>query len=296
MIQPDSFCQQHVTHINQCLTTLFDDLTQPPAKELLDAMAYSTLSGGKRIRALLIYATGHLLNIDRCKLDQLAMAIECIHAFSLIHDDLPAMDNDVLRRGKPTCHVAFDEATAILAGDALQTLAFEIISNPKCHLLTAEQKIKMLHTLAHASGWLGMAGGQYLDISQQAYDIDSLQTLHRLKTGMLIEASVKLAYQASDDTTDAQQQVLDQYGLHIGIAFQIQDDILDITQSSDILGKSAQKDVHDGKVTYVSELGLTGAKQALDHHYQQALTALTAFPDQTDLLEWLASHIVQRHC
>ncbi len=295
MTQTELFCQQHVAHINQCLATLFNH-SNSPAEKLSQAMAYSILSGGKRIRALLIYATGQLLNIERAKLDPAAMAIECIHAFSLIHDDLPAMDNDALRRGQPTCHIAFDEATAILAGDALQTLAFEIISAPDNNLLTAEQKLQMLQTLAHASGRHGMAGGQYLDISQQAYDIDTLQTLHRLKTGMLIEASVQLAYQASHRMTQQQQRALDQYALHIGIAFQIQDDILDATQSSAVLGKSAHKDADHGKLTYVSELGLVGAEQALDKHHQMALNALTAFPNQTDLLKWLASHIVQRQC
>lgn len=282
--------QQYQHHINAKLENLLTPQTEPT---LTDAMAYSLLSCGKRIRALLIYATGELLQLPREKLDAAAMAIECIHAFSLIHDDLPAMDDDTLRRGQPTCHIAFDEATAILAGDALQTLAFEILSTATDQL-NADQQLSMLHTLAKASGHHGMAGGQYLDVQQQANTLTDLQNLHHHKTGKLIEAAVALGYLASESCSAAQRQALDTYAFHIGIAFQIQDDILDATQTSEILGKTQQKDLHQGKFTYVQALGLDGAVSSLKQHHTQALTALQTFPTHTDLLECLANHIVQR--
>ncbi len=266
--------------------TALDDTMQ-------EAVSYAALGGGKRIRPFCILSLGAALGVDREILLPAAIAVEMVHAYSLVHDDLPAMDDDTLRRGQPTCHIAFDEATAILAGDALQTLAFEILSTATDQL-NADQQLSMLHTLAKASGHHGMAGGQYLDVQQQANTLTDLQNLHHHKTGKLIEAAVALGYLASESCSAAQRQALDTYAFHIGIAFQIQDDILDATQTSEILGKTQQKDLHQGKFTYVQALGLDGAVSSLKQHHTQALTALQTFPTHTDLLECLANHIVQR--
>ncbi len=233
-------CQERV---NAALQGCLPALSAVPAR-LHEAMRYSVLNGGKRLRPLLVYATGFMLAIPFEQLDAPACAVELIHAYSLIHDDLPAMDDDDLRRGKPTCHKAFDEATAILAGDALQTLAFHIIATQADIFVQPKQCVAMLTTLTEVCGSKGMTGGQMLDLAAtgQILDVDSLEFIHQLKTGALIRASVRLAGLVSGATSEADLAMLDTFAMHIGLAFQIQDDILDIESSTAVLGKQQGAD------------------------------------------------------
>ena len=207
------------------------------ATQLLDAMRYATLAGGKRLRALFVYAAGEALNVDLNLLDFPASAVEMIHAYSLVHDDMPAMDNDNLRRGKPSCHIAYGEATALLTGDALQSLAFETLCN---NPLNPAQQIKMVQTLAQCSGLMGMAGGQAIDLASVGLglDVNTLQTMHELKTGALIQASLQMGAYASPHVSEATLSQLSEYGVCIGLAFQVQDDILDVISDTNTLGKS----------------------------------------------------------
>lgn len=263
---------------------------------LAEAMAYSVLDGGKRIRAALVYAAGHACGAKGEALNQLAAAVESLHAYSLIHDDLPAMDDDALRRGKPTSHIAFDEATAILAGDALQSLAFELIANLDTDDVSAEQQVKMLQVLGKAAGANGMVAGQMLDMEaeQRAVSLAELQQLHAHKTGALINASIKLGALASAEVTAAQLQVLDTYGKAIGLAFQVQDDILDIESDTQTLGKAQGADIARGKSTYPALLGMDAAKQKAHDLLNQALEQLEMFADQGQPLAYLAKLIVTR--
>lgn len=263
--------------LQQRIESKLDALFSTPShsERLLAAMRYSTLNGGKRIRALLVYAVGLSIGADLDMLDRPAMAIELIHAFSLIHDDLPAMDNDDLRRGKPTCHIAFDEATAILAGDALQTLAFEILSEPHADL-SPKAQCAMIHTLTRATGYRGMAGGQCIDIEScgKKLDLPTLKTMHHLKTGRLIEASVQLGYLASGLQKGPTQDELDAFARLFGLAYQIQDDILDVTQETQTLGKTAQKDLIQNKPTYPSIMGIEASQTYLKETTDKALHIL----------------------
>lgn len=260
---------------------------------LHDAMRYACLSGGKRIRPLLVYATGRTLDIKREKLDVAAAAVEFIHAYSLIHDDLPAMDNDELRRGKPTCHIAFDQATAILAGDALQTLAFEIIANAEN--IKPESRIKMISCLAKGAGSFGMVGGQAIDISAQndLIDAEQLTHMHRCKTGALIRASVQMAALVEPVAKDTFNQ-LTLFAECLGLAFQVQDDILDVVGDTSIMGKKQGKDQRNNKTTYPSMLGLTGAQQWLHQLQQEALGLLSQIDGDTDYLKHITNFIVAR--
>ena len=253
---------------------------------LLAAMRYSTLAGGKRLRAALTYATGECCGADGGVLDQAAASIECMHAFSLIHDDLPAMDDDALRRGMPTCHVVFDEATAILAGDALQTLAFELLSAPQSKLVPAQQ-LAMVRCLATASGANGMAGGQWLDVTGSHFQLShvKMKQVHALKTGCLIEASVLLGVLASPHWQHRLWKAsLHRFAEHLGVAFQIQDDILDVTSSTETLGKAAGKDAQQGKNNFAVRLGVDVAKQQVAEHLDQAKASLKAIPNAVPLL------------
>ena len=265
-----------------------------PSPKLLDAMRYSLLSGGKRIRPILTYASGRAIGEINTATDAAACALEAIHAYSLIHDDLPAMDDDDLRRGQPTCHKAFDEATAILAGDALQALSFE-------HLATlpetrAKIRIQLVQLLAQASGPAGMVGGQAIDLQavNQTLDLEHLQQMHRCKTGALIKASVLMGAMASGKASTNQIHSLTAYADAIGLAFQVQDDILDVTSDTQTLGKQQGADEAHNKPTYVSLLGLDGAKAKTLELYQQALDSLHHFDDGADMLRDLAQYIVQR--
>lgn len=259
---------------------------------LHSAMRYGTLNGGKRIRAQLVYATGFLLGCRVENMDPAAAALELIHAFSLIHDDLPAMDNDALRRGKPTVHVAFDQATAILAGDALQTLAFETLASADW---PDAVKVSVLKLLLSATGSKGMCGGQQLDMdaSGKTLGLDELQRVHALKTGALIKAAIlipaAIAGADSDDT-----EALKAFADDLGLAFQIQDDILDIEASTEQLGKSAGKDAAQAKSTYPALLGLDGAKTLLTQLAERMAARLRRFDDRADRLRELAEFAVNR--
>ncbi len=268
---------------------------RPQTDKLWEAMRYSVLIGGKRLRPILVLATADALNtpnIVQTDIIQVAIAIEYIHSYSLIHDDLPSMDDDDLRRGQPTCHKAYDEATAILAGDALQALAIERVLTTQ---LTPEQKVAIASTLASASGANGMVGGQAVDLEavNSNIGIDELETMHHLKTGALIRASVLMGAQCGNATAE-QLQNLDHYAFCIGLAFQIQDDILDIEGATETLGKHQGADANLNKPTYPSVLGLEQAKQRAGDLHDQAIQALASFGPEADFLRELAHYIIQR--
>jgi len=265
---------------------------------LQQAMHYSLINGGKRIRPVLVYATAAAITTDvspvvTANLDRIACSIEMIHAYSLIHDDLPAMDDDDLRRGQPTCHRAFDEATAILAGDALQARAFELLTEltecpPHIHL-------NLLRILTQASGQRGMVGGQLIDLESvdKPIDVQQLETIHRLKTGALIRASIAMG--ATLTGADRQQlEQLDCYGDAIGLAFQVHDDILDIEADTATLGKTQGADIALNKPTYPSLLGIDGAKAKAAQLHQQSLTAIEHFDVNALLLRELSGYIISR--
>lgn len=277
--------------VNQWLTHYLPDPGICPVR-LHQAMRYAVLLGGKRVRPLLVYFTGRALEVADNWLDAPACAVELIHAYSLTHDDLPAMDNDDLRRGQPTCHKAFDQATAILAGDALQTLAFQVLASaPE---LSPSARLEMVGALALASGSRGMAGGQALDMAGQAGNLVELENLHIHKTGALIRASVKLGALCQPHVTPEQLERLEHYAKCVGLAFQIQDDVLDVESDTATLGKTQGKDAQQGKATYPALLGLPEAKHMAGELVEQALDSLTSFSPQADALRWLASYIVSR--
>ncbi|MBF0220301.1 MAG: polyprenyl synthetase family protein, partial [Gammaproteobacteria bacterium] len=264
-------------------------------QRLQEALSYSTLAGGKRVRPLLIYLTGALFAVEAEMLDAAAVAVELIHTYSLIHDDLPAMDNDALRRGRPTCHIAFDEATAILAGDGLQALAFHHLA---CATrLSSEQRLAMLATLTAAAGVTGMVGGQMIDMASEGKSLTlaALTDLHRRKTGALIAASVRMGYLAATNCSETAATALDNYAAAIGIAFQIRDDILDVVGDSKDLGKHSGTDVMAQKSTYPSLLGLAGAKAQLADVLNSARHALTPFGTAAAGLLAMADYIGSRH-
>lgn len=268
-------------------------LAQDPT-QLRAAMRYSLFNGGKRVRPILAYAAALAVKpgINLNLIDPIAAALECLHSYSLVHDDLPAMDDDDLRRGKPTCHIAFTEATAILAGDGLQTLAFNLLTTTD---LPAATQIKLIRQLAQGSGVDGMVLGQAIDLAAVDHQLDlaQLETMHRHKTGALIRASVAMgAISAGAD--DNQLAALDGYAAAIGLAFQVQDDILDVTSDTATLGKQQGADIARNKPTYVSLLGLDAAKAKADELYRQALGALSGFDESAAPLRQLASYIVQR--
>ena len=280
--------------INQFLANQFEEIDSYNAP-LRDAMKYGLLLGGKRVRPFLVYATGKMLGAEMSVLDYAAAAIEAIHAYSLIHDDLPAMDNDELRRGQPTCHIAFDEATAILAGDALQAFAFEILTDSPS--LSAEQKLQLVKVLAQASGVQGMCLGQSLDLisEHKQVNLDELELIHRNKTGALLTAALKLGFICSPHFKNKElEQQLERYSQAIGLAFQVQDDILDIEGDSAEIGKPVGSDLGLDKSTYPKLLGLEGAKQKAQELYQTALHELDNLPFDTTALRALAEFIVNR--
>lgn len=263
---------------------------------LHSAMHYSALGGGKRVRALLCYAAAEMCDTNITIADAAASAVELIHAYSLVHDDMPCMDDDDLRRGKPSCHKQYDDATALLVGDALQSLAFEVLSQPQlCNntSLQARQQIDMLNILAKASGSTGMAGGQAIDLASVGKPLTQteLESMHHLKTGALILASVLLG--AVSGST-AQMAAVRSYASNIGLAFQVVDDILDVEADTATLGKTAGKDANSNKPTYVTILGLELAKQHAQQLYEDAITALAPFGDSAQRLRELAGFIMQR--
>ena len=270
------------------------DAHAQPGTRLHAAMRHATLLGGKRMRPLLVHATGALLGADAAALDAPAAAVELIHAYSLVHDDLPAMDDDALRRGQPTVHVAFDEATAILAGDALQSLAFRVLADGP---LPAEARIAMVRELATAAGAAGMCGGQAFDIDATGRGgdiaLDELRRLHALKTGALLRCAVRLGAIAGAADADA-AAALDRYADALGLAFQIRDDLLDIESDSATLGKTAGKDLAQNKATFPALLGVDGARAALAEQAEAMRAALTPFGADADVLAALARQVVER--
>lgn len=266
---------------------------QVPAR-LAAAMRYAVLGGGKRLRPLLAYAAAEAAGGSGTDADLAACAVECIHAYSLIHDDLPAMDDDALRRGQPTCHIQFDEATAILAGDALQALAFEVLAT--AGTVSDGVRLQMVRELAQASGWQGMVAGQALDIEATGSlpAESSLSHMHGLKTGALISASVVLGALATDAANPAQIAALRQFAGLAGLAFQIRDDILDVEAPTAATGKQQGKDARLNKATYVSVLGMDGARQRLAQTAAEAEAALMAFDVRATRLRQLCRYLVER--
>ncbi|UQA52176.1 (2E,6E)-farnesyl diphosphate synthase [Vibrio sp. ED002] len=286
-----SYQQRNNQQLNQWLEQL-PHQEQP----LIQAMKYGLLLGGKRVRPFLVYITGQMLGCEPEDLDTPASAIECIHAYSLIHDDLPAMDDDDLRRGQPTCHIKFDEATAILTGDALQTLAFTILAEGELNPNAESHRIKMVQALAQSSGANGMCVGQALDLGAEnrRVSLAELEEIHRNKTGALINCAVKLGALAAGDKGLDVMPHLERYSRAIGLAFQVQDDILDIISDTETLGKPQGSDQELNKSTYPSLLGLEGAMEKAHTLLKEALQALEAIPYNTQLLEEFARYVIER--
>jgi geranylgeranyl pyrophosphate synthase len=259
-------------------------------------MRYAVLGGGKRIRPILVYATGAALGAPLNAMDGPACAVELIHAYSLVHDDLPAMDDDDLRRGRPTCHKAFGEALAILAGDALQALAFEVLATDEQMLVSAERRARMMHVLTRAAGGEGMVGGQAVDLEAvgRQLSLEQLEDMHLRKTGALIRASVALGALSAPQADDAVLSRLDAYARCVGLAFQIRDDILDVEGETATIGKTRGADALRNKPTYTSVLGLEGARERARGLLERALAELDGLGAEADTLRWLSRHIVER--
>ncbi len=268
----------------------------PPEHNLAKAIRYSVIGGGKRIRPAMVYAAGEAMGVSTDLLDIPACAVEMIHAYSLVHDDLPAMDNDDLRRGRPTCHKAFDEATAMLAGDALQALAYEILAKDDHKELTPEHRIEMLSLLTEASGAHGMAGGQAVDLASvgKQLTLEQLEHMHRLKTGALIRASVLLGGMCKQDVTQEELDLLSNYALCIGLSFQIQDDILDVVGDTETLGKPQGSDEKQEKPTFPAIIGLEESRQRAMQQHELALKILEPLDEKADSLRELSAYIVKR--
>ena len=280
--------------MERALESLLPTPTTEPVR-LHDAMRYATLGGGKRVRPMLAFAAGLVTEADPERLKIVASAVEIIHAYSLVHDDLPSMDNDVLRRGRPTCHVEFDEATALLAGDALQALAFELMATYRL-ADSSETQLKMQQLFARACGSHGMAGGQAIDLASVGKQITlpELEFMHILKTGALIRTSVLLGAYCGKPLADDEMAHLDRYGKLVGLAFQVVDDILDCESNTEKLGKTAGKDQDANKPTYVSLMGLIPAKDFAAELLRDALDAVSGFGENASRVRQLARFIVER--
>ncbi|MDO4641273.1 MAG: polyprenyl synthetase family protein [Neisseria sp.] len=261
---------------------------------LHDAMRYAALDGGKRLRPLLVLAASELGEAEHAAVEKAMAAIEMMHVYSLVHDDMPAMDNDSLRRGKPTCHIQYNEATALLTGDALQTQAFDVLSRPTA--LPPERQLKMIAVLARASGSLGMAGGQAIDLANVGQNLTQaeLEHMHSLKTGALIRAAVALGALCCPDLSETDLQHLDQYAAKLGLAFQVIDDVLDCEADTATLGKTAGKDADNDKPTYVKLMGLATARNYAETLIAEALEQLSSFDNKADHLRMLAEFVIQR--
>ena len=265
-----------------------------PAR-LREAMQYSVLGAGKRVRPLLAYASGELCGVQEQAVDSIAASVELVHAYSLVHDDLPAMDDDDLRRGRPTTHRAFDEATAILAGDALQALAFEILCTDEILSVQPERQIKVICWLARAVGPAGMVGGQALDLAAEGKKLaeHSLEEIHRRKTGQLIRAAIMMPSELAE-LSPAARQNLDTFARDIGLVFQIRDDLLEVEQDTATLGKSAGSDASNDKSTYPSTLGVEGARRRAADIQRRAVDALQSLGNDSRGLLWLSDFILRR--
>jgi len=288
--QPAHYRARVDAKLKQILATAEDS---PP--RLRDAMEYSVLGGGKRIRPLLVYASGELFDLDDALLDPIAAAVELVHAYSLVHDDLPSMDDDDLRRGRPTTHRAFDEATAILAGDALQALAFDVLCGDRQLGAHPEALVRVMARLAKAIGPSGMAGGQALDIEAEgtAVEESALEDIHRRKTGELIRASIMMPSELAEVSAEDVER-LDSFGRDIGIVFQIRDDLLEVEQDTATLGKSAGSDEQNNKSTYPSILGARGAEERASELYDRAMQNLDALGHRSAALRWVSDYIISR--
>ncbi|CAI0871859.1 (2E,6E)-farnesyl diphosphate synthase [Serratia liquefaciens] len=300
-VQQTAFSDQLQALRQRADRTLLDFIAPLPFNEgnMVAAMRHGALLGGKRLRPFLVYTTGQMFGVSLNNLDAPAAAVECIHAYSLIHDDLPAMDDDDLRRGQPTCHIKFGEANAILAGDALQTLAFTILADADMPDVALRDRLAMVSELATASGVAGMCGGQSLDLEAEDKQIglEALEQIHRHKTGALIRAAVRLGALAAGEPGRKALPQLDRYAAAIGLAFQVQDDILDVVGETEKIGKRQGADQQHGKSTYPALLGLDSAKAKAWDLYQEALAALDTLAAQsynTAPLRALASFIIER--
>jgi len=296
----DRFFESRILRTEKFLNRLFENSLHHPATErwgneqLLRAINYTVTNGGKRIRPVLVNSAAVAIDLSETKiLDCPAAVIELLHTYSLVHDDLPAMDDDELRRGKPSCHRAFGEATAILTGDALHSWAFELLADAPG--LSAEQRLKMIKILAAAAGPKGMVGGQAIDIAatDSEMDLEQLRTMHLLKTGALIRAALALGGIAGG-ASQCQLTALDEYGTHIGLAFQVVDDILDVESNAATLGKTQGKDSDANKPTYVKLMGVEGAKAEALQLLSAALSALEEFGNSANYLRELAHYIIER--
>ena len=289
--------ENRIAYYTERVTEKLDEVlppsTQPP-KRLHDAMRYAVFNGGKRVRPLLVYATGECLGLAEQVLDAPAAAIELIHAFSLVHDDLPAMDNDDLRRGKPTLHRRFDEATAILAADAMQPLAFSVLADIRD--VAAPTRTRLVKLLADACGSIGMTGGQSMDLAAEGCSLsaEEIEHMYSLKTGALIHAAVLSASMLDDNLPADRASAIDAFGRTIGIAFQIKDDLLDVEGDTAVIGKQAGADQRLGKATYPGLMGTDEARRRCDGLLHNALEQLDDFGNDADSLRWLARYIVER--
>ena len=293
---PDNFKDRVAAYqerVNRRLDSALPPASLPPER-LHEAMRYAVFNGGKRVRPLLAYAAGECLSVDPDLLDGPAVAIELIHAFSLVHDDLPAMDDDDLRRGKPTVHIQYDEATAILAADALQPLAFSVLA--RLGNSSASARTELVRLVADACGSVGMTGGQSADLAAEGktLSVDELEHMYALKTGALIHAAVVSACILREDLDDTSAAALDSFGRKIGVAFQIKDDILDVEGETDVIGKPSGSDEKRGKATYPALFGVGASRRRCDELLSGALADLEPFGTNAAPLEWLARYIVER--
>ncbi len=291
----ESLLAQYQLRVEQTLDHWLPEEKVNPA-ELHQAMRYSVLAPGKRVRPILVYATASAVGLDLCLVDGAAAAVEIIHAYSLIHDDLPAMDNDDLRRGRPTCHRKFDEATAILAGDALQALAFYILSHDNTMTSSSKARLQMIEKLSLFSGSRGMAGGQAIDLAAvgKMLNIAELETMHIHKTGALIRTCVQFSALSSEQLGADQFRALDSYAKYIGLSFQVQDDILDVIGDTSTLGKPQGSDYERNKPTFPSIIGLDASRdKALELHHK-ALDALSIFGEEANVLRYISTWFVER--
>ncbi|WP_066016007.1 polyprenyl synthetase family protein [Endozoicomonas atrinae] len=292
------FIEQCRLQVDKALSTILPDESKV-SPHLLEAMRYSVFNGGKRVRPTLVYAACHAFGGVREQADPAACAVELIHAYSLVHDDLPAMDDDDLRRGKPTCHKAYDEATAILVGDTLQSQAFEVLGNaclsPES-TLTDSVRLQLVNILSQASGLAGMAGGQAMDqcATGSVLNQQQLELMHSHKTGALIRASVRMGALCARPSQDDELKSLDHYARAIGLAFQVRDDILDVIADTETLGKNQGADMALDKPTYVSLMGLEQAKAYAEELHHSAISALSGFDHSADFLRQIADYIVRR--
>ena len=293
--EPTSLWLQRSTErVDQAILKYFDDQVSATSG-LKAAMHYAATGGGKRVRPLLIYATASLMGKELSQVagvDACAVAVELFHTYSLVHDDLPCMDNDDLRRGRPTVHKAFDEASALLVGDALQTMAFQLIAQSA---LNDAQKIQVITSLSMAGGMAGMAGGQAIDLASVGKQLtqNELELMHSLKTGALLRAAVQIGAIAIN-LNEQEKKSLDKFASALGLAFQVVDDVLDASSDSQTLGKTAGKDAAANKPTFVSLMGLDGAREFVRKLHQEALDSLGIWGDNADLLRAIASKVVNR--